>query len=264
MENSQSLSNVIYLIVAGIAMILLLAGIVMVYVSYAQRRLLQQQLTLKEIETEHQQELIHNGIMVLEQERARFSKDLHDDIGSLFSALRLQVKQITPLDEQQKNKELVLSSCDLIDSGMQRLRQISHNIAPPDLEMFGLPDILDTFCEKQSTPQLQLSFHYQHPYRNMGSLPELAVYRVVQELCNNAFRHAEATQIRLQLEQTPERSTFTYSDNGKGFDFDTVYNHPHTGLGLRSITARVHHVQGSLQWQTQPGAGLTVHIQIPA
>ncbi len=262
MENNQDLSGIAYLVAAGIAMILLLVGIVMVYSSRTQQKLLRQQLAMKDAETKHQQDLIHNGIMVLEDERERFSKDLHDDIGSLFSALRLQVNQIDTQTDT-KTKEAVFSSRDMIDSGMTRLRQIAHNIAPPDLAMFGLPDILETYCDKHSTPELELTFSYELPYRSMGKMQELAIYRITQELCNNAMRHANASKIRFELRQTPENSTFTYSDNGKGFDFEAVYNHPKTGLGLRSITARVHHINGTLHWDTQPGAGLSVRIQLP-
>jgi two-component system, NarL family, sensor kinase len=236
---------------------------VVVYSARAQQRMLRQQLALKEIETKHQEELIHNGIMVLEQERSRFSQDLHDDIGSLFSALRLQVNQIDTQTDP-KTKDAVFSSRDMIDSGMKRLRQISHDIAPPDLEMFGLPDILETYCDKHSTPELELTFSYKHPYRSVGKMGELALYRIIQELCNNAVKHANASKIRLELRQTPLDTTFTYSDNGKGFDFDAVYNNLQTGLGLRNVTARVHHVQGTLQWDTQPGAGLSVKIHLAA
>jgi signal transduction histidine kinase len=263
MENSHDLSQIVYLAAIGIAVILLLVAFVMIYSNRAQHRLLQQRLRLKEQETRHQEELIHNGIMVLEQERARFSKDLHDDIGSLFSALRLQVNQIDTQSDI-KTKEVVFASRDMIDSGIQRLRQISHDIAPPDLEMFGLPDILETYCDKYSTPEIDLTFSYKHPYRSMGKIQELAIYRIVQELCTNAFKHASASKIRLELRQTPDNTTFVYSDNGKGFDFDAIYNTPLTGLGLRNITARVHHIHGTLQWNTRPGAGLSVEIFVPA
>jgi two-component system, NarL family, sensor kinase len=262
MENNQEISGIAYLVATGIVLILLLIGVVIIYASYARQRILRQQLALKEKETKHQEELINNTILVLEDERSRFAKDLHDDIGSLFSALRLQVNQID-IQSDAKVKEAVFASSDLIDSGMRRMRQIAHNVAPPDLQMFGLPDILETYCDKQSTPKLELSFSYQHPYRKMGDIEELAIYRITQELCNNSTRHAQASKIRIELHQTPANTIYTYSDNGKGFDFAAVYKNPKSGLGLRNIVARVHHIHGTVNWNTHPNAGFSVQINLP-
>lgn len=261
MSSDPTTFNLVSMVISGVVMMILLTLIVLLYIAFAQKKIFRQQLYLKEMEAKHKEDLLHNNIQVLEEERRRIAKDLHDDIGSLFSALRLKINQIEHPDKEVA-KAALYESRDLIDNGVQSVRHISHNMVPPGLEMFGLPDTLEGFCEKLSSDSLDVSFSYNQPYKALPPHVELGLYRITQELSANSIRHSGADKIRIQIYQTPEGCTYTYSDNGKGFDFNQIYNKPKGGMGLRSIEARVSHIGGQLEWDTRPGGGFALKIQI--
>jgi signal transduction histidine kinase len=262
MGSSAETPYLIIYIVAGIGIMILLVLSVLIYVNRAQRFIFKQQLEIKDMETQHKENLLNNSILVLEEERKRIAKDLHDEIGSLFSALRLKINQIE-IPAASAVKDAILESRDLIDSGLQSARRISHNMIPPGLDMFGLPDTLEGLCDQFSTPTLDVHFSFKQNYRKLPQNSELGIYRIAQELLNNSVKHANATKIRIQLHQSDAQTELDYSDNGKGFDFDQVYHSAQSGLGLRNIEARVNHIKGTLRWDTKPGAGFAVHISLP-
>ena len=96
------------------------------------------------------------------------------------------------------------------------------------------------------------------------SLPtrtNLIVYRLVQELLNNAFKHAEAAEIQIALEQRDTQLVVRYVDNGKGFDYAEAYQK--RSLGLKNIETRAQMLDGTVAFNTQPGQGLRVTVTIP-
>jgi len=249
----------IFLFIGTLVMFLLAGGVVAFFIMY-QKRLFRQQLLVREIETNYKEELLNSNIEMVEEERKRVAKDLHDEVGSLLSTLRLKIGQIPQSDPVQQ-LQIISDTSDMIDAGIQNVRRISHNITPPGLEMFGLVDTLEDFCEK-ITASKSIEAYLQCETRVPRLKPqiELGLYRVVQELVNNTLRHAEASLIRIQLAQEAQDVTLTYSDNGKGFEPDMVGKAK--GLGLKNIEARINLIKGTFEWQLKPGAGMKLIIKV--
>jgi signal transduction histidine kinase len=153
-------------------------------------------------------------------------------------------------------------SQSIIDAGINSVRRISHSMTPPGLEMFGLADALESLCQKNSTPQTNVRFDCAPNFSRLSPPQELGLYRIAQELLNNALRHAEATEIVIRL-ALPQEGTalFEYRDNGKGFDLEILKSR--RGLGMKNIEARANYLKAKVQWQTQPGEGLKVSITLP-
>ncbi|MFN0216171.1 MAG: sensor histidine kinase [Saprospiraceae bacterium] len=220
--------------------------------------MLRQQLAISEMETAHREELLQSNIEQIEAERHRIAADLHDEVGGIFSTLKLKINQLTQDGNQEK---LWKESGEIIDSGIASIRRISHSMTPPGLEMFGLADALMSLCQKTDSPLLNIDFTYASDFPRLEGKIELGLYRITQELLNNALRHSEASKILLHLSRSEMEVCFEYSDNGKGFDPSILQGRK--GLGLKNIEARARYFSATVEWQTQPGEGLKTIIKVP-
>ncbi len=187
-------------------------------------------------------------------ERTRLAKDLHDGLGSMLSAVKInlpQVKGDALLEAVDVSR--FQTALGMLDDSIQELRRVAHHMMPESLLRYGLKVSLSDFCAAIPIAR----FHY---FGNEARLPgklEIMVYRCIHELVNNALKHAEATQLNVQLVQEDDRLSFTVQDDGKGFDQQTISE----GMGLRNIRQRVAAFQGKMD--IYPSAqGTEVHVEL--
>lgn len=242
-----------------LVLFLLAGGVVAFFMTY-QRRLLHERLRALEMETAHKEAMLHSSIEQVENERRRIAKDLHDEVGSIFSTLRLKMKQ---LEQGGESLPAFSDSLEVIDAGIASVRRISHDILPPGLELFGLEAALEDLCLKISANSI-LEAHCvsNGDFPRLDPKTELGIYRVAQELINNAIRHAQASKIELSLSIENNSVLFIYTDDGRGFAPEKVLK-AGKGLGMHNIDARVSQIKGMLEWISQPGEGVKTIIHIP-
>lgn len=254
----ESQVDVFLFLFVGMLSLALLAGAVVIFFFFYQKKMLHQQLQLSEVQTAHREELLHSNIEQVEAERHRIATDLHDELGGIFSTLKLKINQ---LDKAQDLVQVLAESREIIDTGIVSVRRIAHSITPPGLEMFGLDDALGSLCQKTATPQLMVDFECSPHFPRLDGKTELGLYRIAQELLNNSMRHAEAHKISIHLSHDPTSAFLVYSDDGKGFD--PALLQAKRGLGLKNIEARANFLNASVQWHTRPGEGLKTIVKVP-
>ncbi|WP_461534127.1 tetratricopeptide repeat-containing sensor histidine kinase [Sinomicrobium sp.] len=188
-------------------------------------------------------------------ERSRLAKDLHDGLGGMLSAVKLNLPQL-------KGDAAVLETIDvnrfqkalgMLDDSIQELRRVAHHMMPESLLRYGLKISLSDFCD--AIPAAD--FHYFGDEARLPEKLEIMVYRCIHELVNNALKHAEASHINVQLIQEDDRLSFTVQDNGKGFDQHTATE----GMGLHNIRQRVEAFKGQLNIYSTP-KGTEVHVEL--
>jgi signal transduction histidine kinase len=263
-EGIETVKSSIY--IASFAIFILVVFIVL-FAAYYQRKQAQQRISLQEMEAEMQKRLLENSIEIQETERRRIAKDLHDDVGAMLSATKMSLKQ---LFRQAVGQEQILTLAnntkEMLEESIGQVRRISKELVPSTLEGFGLVVALEEFINKLQ-PIAETSFelkyeNLEHEERFDRKI-ELTIYRIAQELVNNAFKHAEAEKISLMLLKTDKSITFNFTDNGKGFDLESTMQDPKSGLGLRNIQSRLSVVSGKLDIKSSIGKGTITTIEIP-
>ncbi|MEZ4918371.1 MAG: sensor histidine kinase [Saprospiraceae bacterium] len=257
MESNRELDIFLVLFV-GMAGFLLLAGAVVLFFMFYQKRMLRQQLKLSEMESKHQEQLVISNLRQVEAERQRIAKDLHDEVGGIFSTLRMKISSIKP---EQFSSD-IQETQRVIDSGINSVRRISHDLMPPGLELFGLAASLEDLCEKNNADGL-LQVVYGGPDTlncPANMIRDLAIYRIVQELLNNTIKHAQASEVGVYLNESPKHISLTYKDNGIGFDSEKLDKI--RGLGLANLQSRANQLGAQLEW-THPPKGVCVHLTVP-
>jgi PAS domain S-box-containing protein len=209
-----------------------------------------------------QKELFHAILETEEREKKRISESLHNGLGQMLFAVRMQLGLINPTEslltlEQkiaawQKADELITHSIDLT-------RTISHELTPALLETFGLRTVIEDIGRSFSSSNLQLHCEVSTVSRLEKHL-QTAIYRITQELANNIIKHAQATEASIAVEEKPGFVFMEAQDNGKGFELEKAHN---KGVGLTGIRDRVKLLNGSFKIDSALGQGTRVTILLP-
>jgi signal transduction histidine kinase/Tfp pilus assembly protein PilF len=195
-----------------------------------------------------------------EEERKRIAKDLHDGLGVLLSAVKMQFSSIK--DKSPENKPLIERATKLLEQASGDVRKISHNMMPGLLTKFGLYEAVeDLFENLDETEGLTAELKIEGETSRLPENKEIMLYRIVQELVNNTLKHAGAKNIKLNLEVRPNRLNILYMDDGHGFNVKKKLESK--SIGLTSIQSRVKFISGELSVKSEPGKGVTFEIWVP-
>lgn len=264
---SMSLSkrrNVNYVLISGIGLLLLIGALV--YRNMKSRHLILKQAEtlhkqhIQELEKEHLLVAAHSLMKGQEEERSRLAKDLHDGVGGLLSGVKLSLSTMKGnVFLSEENARAVETIINQLDSSINELRRVSHNMMPEALIKFGLKETLENYCERiNQTGGLQVKFQAYGLDERMEQDTEITLYRIVQELLNNVIKHAEAKNVLIQLTREKDKFSLTVEDDGKGFDPETANTGNHSGL--TNIKSRASLLDGSVDISTSPGQGTSVTI----
>jgi len=232
------------------------------YRNYRQKQKLQQQ-RIYELETEKKLAATEAVLKGEEQERTRLAKDLHDGLGGMLSGIKYSFQTMKGnLIMTPENHQAFERSMDMLDSSIREMRRVAHNMMPEALVKFGLDTALKDFCtDINQTGALNVS------YQSIGmeasvieQTTAITIYRIVQELINNTMKHAAAKNAIVQVSRTNGILSVTVEDDGKGFD--TAVLSQVRGIGWDNIKNRVEFLKGTLDVDSQPGKGTSVHIEL--
>ncbi|HVG54488.1 MAG TPA: sensor histidine kinase, partial [Vicinamibacterales bacterium] len=186
-----------------------------------------------------------------EAERARISRELHDDINQQLAVLSIELDRIRPEQLPPHCVKRLSAAMETTDSISKSLRNLSHRLHPPRLTPAGLVAALDNLCRDLSPPHMTLTFSHRDMPAEIDDSTTLCLFRVAQEGLVNAVKHSDAGHVWIELAGEPETVTLTVSDDGKGFVINGV---PSAGLGLISMRERVEAVGGVLEVQPAPAS----------
>jgi signal transduction histidine kinase len=218
---------------------------------------------INELMQEQEVKVLNAMIEGQEHERNRIAEELHDNLGSLLSTIKLHFSSIeTKLQSiEEKGKAQYDAASVLLDEAVQEVRRISHNMASGIVSRFGIVAALEELqIAIQSTSKIDFTLDIHGMDRRLDGLLEINLFRIIQELVTNAIRHADARDIRLQLIGHPGEIILTVEDNGKGIDEEAKKK---GGLGLNNVRLRVEKFKGILTLDSMPGKGTIAIVEIP-
>jgi signal transduction histidine kinase len=233
----------------------------LLYRTYRQRQKLQQQ-RIRELETEKQLTAAEAVLKGEEQERSRLAKDLHDGLGGMLSGVKfsltgMQGNQVMTPDNLQAFEH----SLGMLDSSIRELRRIAHNMMPESLIRFGLPTAIHDFCKDVSNHTLKVVYQaYGVDNLSLENTVAVSIYRVIQELVNNTLKHAQASELLVQLSLHDHVLEVTVEDNGKGWNQVALEK---KGMGWSNIRSRINYLKGTIDVKSAPGKGTSVILSIP-
>ena len=238
--------------------------IILVFLGYRnfQNKQKIQNFKITELEKDRQLFAVDAMLKGQEEERSRIAKDLHDGLGGLLSGTKLSFTSmkenliLTPENAIQFDKSL-----SMLDTTISDLRKVAHNLMPEALVKFGLNDALRDFCSSiQSASSIAVNYQKIGVDRKIANTAETFLYRIIQELVNNAVKHADAKEIMVQLCVESTKLLITVEDDGKGYDATATQSK--SGAGLDNIVFRVEYFNGKIDTQSTLNNGTAVNIEL--
>jgi two-component system NarL family sensor kinase len=249
-------------ITIGVVLALVALSILIGYLLYNRHRL-KQQRHQQQLKIQQQRLAAEAVIHAEANERERIAGELHDGLGQLFSAVKMNLSGISEhLDFQDvESRDIFHKTIDLVDESCKEVRVISHQMAPNLLLKSGLGVAIRNFISKIDSRKLKINLETSGLQDRLGQHTESVLYRVVQEAVNNVIKHAGASSLDIQLRKDEEGISMTIEDNGKGFDVADTENSK--GLGLKNIRSRIEFLQGDVDFSSTIGQGTLLAIHIP-
>jgi PAS domain S-box-containing protein len=194
-----------------------------------------------------------------EQERARIARELHDDISQRLATLAIELEQLkqNPFEVEGRLQELQKHTSEI----SKDLQALSHDLHSSQLEYLGAVAGIKSWC-REFGERREMQIDFRHDVRN--ALPQavgLCLFRVLQEALHNAAKHSGVKRIEVQLHEESGEIHLIIMDLGNGFDVEAVKQGK--GLGLTSMRQRVRLVNGTIDIQSKPMGGTTIHVRVP-
>lgn len=245
----------------GLGSVIALSAILLLgYRSYRHKQKLQQ-AKIAELETEQQLLATQSLLQGQEDERSRLAKDLHDGLGGMLSGVKLQLGAMKGnLILTEKSGALFNNALDKLDQSISEMRRVAHNMMPEALIQLGLAQAIQDYCNSISTSgMLTVATEFYGLEQRLNATTEVTVYRIVQELVNNAVKHSGAKNILVQVLRRDQLLSITVEDNGRGFDARKWQEQP--TAGLQNMQSRVHYLGGNMDIKSEPGKGTSVYVE---
>lgn len=251
------MQNFLFIGIGGLA---LLTGLLIN--SQYRRNKLRQEAQMK-TELMKQQEMAVKAVIEAEEnERQRIAKDLHDGVGQMMSAAKMNLSafesEVQFANDEQKNHWKSNTA------GGWKLQRGSDSFSYYDAQCLiknNLAAAIHDFVNKLNNKTLQAHVNTIGLDERMDSNIETVLYRVMQECVHNAIKHAGATTLDISLIRDKDGISGTVEDNGKGFDAADKDNFE--GIGLKNITTRIEYLKGTVDFDTAPGRGTVVAFHAP-
>jgi signal transduction histidine kinase len=201
-----------------------------------------------------------------EEERQRISRELHDEAGQALTALKISLEMIK--GGWQEVPGVIARQMDdaieMTDQTMEQIRLLAHDLRPPVLDTFGLTTSLEGLC-RDFGRRTNLAIEFSGV--TLPELPEavtISFYRFVQEALTNVARHADATEVKVELLDDGDKIIVTVTDNGKGFDAEAIFaGSERGGIGLMGMQDRFELLNGWVEIVAAPGQGTRVEAHVP-
>ncbi|MBS1510990.1 MAG: PAS domain-containing protein [Bacteroidetes bacterium] len=196
-----------------------------------------------------------------EKERRRVAQELHDGLGQIISALRLQVTYASK--KINGNHKLLDKSIELIADAVSEYRAISHNLLPPILENSSLPEVLKALCSRvDASDSCKATFKDKGLKSKQDKIVIRELYRITQELISNSVKHSGCSNILVELSEYNGHIHLDFSDNGIGFEPGESRKNA-TGIGLKNLYTRTELLGGEIRFISEKGKGTRVSLSVP-
>jgi len=202
-----------------------------------------------------------------EDERRRIARELHDQIGQILTAIKMNLYSVQQVLETAERNSYVKDNIEAVDEALRLVRDLSIDLRPPVLDDFGLATALCWYVDRYTQRTgLEVEITIELPDQNERFSRDLetACFRIAQEALTNIVRHAQASHIVLQLVKDGNVLLLSIKDDGIGFDLESLQKRaPRAAtLGLISMQERAHAAGGSIEIESTISEGTEIRFSL--
>jgi signal transduction histidine kinase len=225
----------------------------------AQKEEINQQ-KIRDLENNLKIETMQSMLAGQESERQRVAQDLHDSVGGLLAAVKIQLETMLSKKPERAQDNDWIKIKALLDETVSETRHIARNMQPSALLEFGLVTALRDLTNRvhgEGVPHI--TFQHFGEFADLNREIALNCYRIIQELIQNSLKHAQATEIMVQITRTDNQVALLVEDDGTGFDPESNQK----GMGTDNVARRAQFLKGELSVQSAKGQGTSTLVTVP-
>lgn len=244
-------SNLFTYVIFSILIMLVFALSLIWFFVYSSKKLALAKIKEQNLLIDFKQKLLSNTLETQEKEKRKIAMELHDDVSSILNLTLLNVRQqnLSSPSSQLKDLENMIYNCS------EKVRNISHELTPLQMKQFNIKESIDELIfnlKKFNTLKINV---YNFDVINLSNdINKLHLFRIIQELINNALKHSKATEVIIRFSKDPNNLVMTYDDNGIGLSEKAMHN----GIGMTNMQSRVAVLNGSFEIINNDKPGLTI------
>lgn len=251
-------NDIIFIVIIGSCCLVIAAGALLMYVRLYNEKKKKHFEEKSIMAIEFDRQLMQSALETQEATMSMLSRELHDNIGQLLNSTKLLIgvteRSLTNVPDT------LITAGQTLGRAIQELRSLSKSMDKEWLTQFDLIENLEAETVRINSAQA-LRIHFTKPEAlPLKSGEQVILFRIVQEAIQNAIKHASAANVYITIDKQYTVLTVTVRDDGSGFDETNATK----GLGFRNISHRTHLLGGTVNWQSAPGKGTTVTIELPA
>ena len=160
----------------------------------------------------------------------------------------------------QENAKDFEAAISMLDKSISELRRVAHNMMPESLIVLGIKDALIDYCNSiENNNLIEINFQFIGEFKRVDSKLEINLFRIAQELINNAIKHSKGSHLLVQLIQEKNRICLILQDDGKGFEYNKDILK--SGIGLTSVKSRVESLNGTIDINSKINEGTEITVQ---
>lgn len=206
-------------------------------------------------------------IRAQEEERARISREIHDEIGQALTAVTFNLELLSNPENQKEEIEKRIKDCkQLVKTTIEDVRRFSHELRPAILDDLGLLPAFQSHARGyMERTGIEIQINGLRDIDEISDELKTVLYRIFQESLNNIAKHAHASKVKIDITHQGDKLNFKIQDNGVGFNTDDVLNRDvkSGGLGIKGIRERVELIGGELNLKSKPNKGTELWVSIP-
>jgi signal transduction histidine kinase len=262
-ENSEIYFVIVFAIILG----LLLVGFIVTILFLYKKRQQQQEQELVRIKAQYEKETLRSQLEIQENTFKSIAQELHDNIGQMLSVTKLSLS-VLPIEKDHPAYEISQHSQKVLNKAIFDLSDLTKSLHTDRITHVGLAEsIRFEMIAIKNTGLVTTEFHLSGTEFPMPDQKAIFLFRMFQEAVNNILKHAQATHIKIDLQYGHDYTfALQIEDNGVGFDVEAKRKSaaPGQGVGLKSIFNRAELIGATLSYDSKPGQGTRVRINLPS
>jgi signal transduction histidine kinase len=250
----QEINAFILVIIASGLIFLIVAFFLVGYYRYASR-LMEETVKNNQLKIDHHKALLKSEVTAIEKERSRLARDLHDEVGALLSYISMSLSTVSELKTINELINNIEKNKDNLDKAILKVREISHSLLPPTLDLFGLEVAIEEFINSIQT-KIKIEFKAKINLDIIPTSHRLHLYRIVLEFINNSIKHSKCSKIQILFNDLDDKYNLYLCDNGIGYDYDKAIKKK--SLGLKNFESRLNALEAEYSIKSTNGVKIEI------
>lgn len=216
------------------------------------------QKQVDEIKNQQEAKVLNAVIATEEKSKREFARNLHDGLAPILSSVKMLLSSLDNSKLDADVKQVIDRADNGINEAISNLKITANNLSPHVLESFGLLRAIQNRVDTIKLAEVpEITIQESIGRQRFPKAIELAAYRIISELIINTLKHAHATEIAIHLLKDENVLRIIYSDNGKGYDKQSV----NLGMGISNIHSRIKAAGGFIEIHAKPNQGFYADIK---